>query len=179
MNINTGHIQSLYPCQDRFDNWKEKYPNFNGTLTQFLDLTEITYKDKVWVYFRSIPIDLIARVVADIAETVLHIFEEQYPNDNGPRKAIEAARAGNIYPIYASAVYASAVYDSLDTSVYSAYSIPTVYASAVYASAASASAAYTASTTAASVSATFYATNGENANEIVQIEIMKRYAKDL
>ena len=29
---------------------------------------------------------------ADVAESVLHIFEDEYPGDNGPRKAIEGIR---------------------------------------------------------------------------------------
>src|ERR1035437_414779 len=93
--INTKYIKSLNPCQDRLDNWVEHYKEFESTLTAFLDLQSITYKDKIWVFFRSIPKDKIVLVAADFAEHVLHLYESKYPGDDRPRKAIEAARSGD------------------------------------------------------------------------------------
>lgn len=42
-----------------------------------------------------IPKDNLSLVAADIAESVLHLFENDYPNDDRPRKAIEAARGND------------------------------------------------------------------------------------
>jgi hypothetical protein len=52
MNINTKVIQSFNPCQDRLDNWTAHYSDFNGSIQEFLDLSEITRSDKRWVLFR-------------------------------------------------------------------------------------------------------------------------------
>jgi hypothetical protein len=47
------------------------------------------------VAFKLIPKDKLRLVAADIAETILHIYESKYPGDLRPRKAIEAARKGD------------------------------------------------------------------------------------
>lgn len=81
---------------------------------------------------------------ADVAEAVLPIFERAYPNDNRPRKAIEAARLGN--PDAADA--ADAAYDAAATAstAAAAYTADAAYAAAARAAAyaAAANAAYTA-----------------------------------
>ena len=76
---------------------------------------------------------------ADCAEHVLHLFERQFPNDNRPRKAIEAARAANASAnAYASA---SAAYAASAANAYAAANAANASASAAYAANASASAA--------------------------------------
>ena len=53
----------------------------------------------------------LCNMYADFAESVLPIYETKYPNDERPRKAIEAARSGNAAAAayaYADAVYAYA-----------------------------------------------------------------------
>jgi len=90
--INLEYIKSLNPCQNRLNNYIEHYSDFEGTLEQFLRLKKITQADKEWVYFRSVSKETARLVACDIAESVLHIFEDKFPNDDRPRKAIEAAR---------------------------------------------------------------------------------------
>ncbi|HEY0701166.1 MAG TPA: hypothetical protein VGD60_00215 [Candidatus Acidoferrales bacterium] len=75
------------------------------------------------------------------AETVLHHFEKKYPQDDRPRKAIEAARAwtsGNLdtESLYKArrAAYAAA-YAAADAAAYAAYAAA-AYAAAAYAAAA-------------------------------------------
>jgi len=52
------------------------------------------YEDAKWC-LRLPAFKKIAMTFAcDCAERVLHLFEEEYPNDDRPRKAIEAARKG-------------------------------------------------------------------------------------
>lgn len=105
--ITTEYIKSLNPCSDRVDNWLEHYPNFEGTLKEFLDLDKITHKDKLWIYFKSIDKDNISLVAADFAEEVLHLYEEKYPNDLRPRKAIEVARNKTPYAVSYAAYHAA------------------------------------------------------------------------
>src|SRR5690606_37641174 len=49
----------------------------------------------LWVLVRLLrPEDFVA-FACDCAERVLHLFENKFPNDDRPRKAIEAARSGD------------------------------------------------------------------------------------
>jgi hypothetical protein len=50
--------------------------------------------DTLWVIYHCIPNRVmdIRNMCADFAESVLYIFEEQYPNDKRPRQAIEIFR---------------------------------------------------------------------------------------
>ncbi len=95
MLINKSTIASLNPCKDRFDNFLKFYENKEFTLRQFMGLKNITHDDKMWVAFRSMPREAVVAAAADIAESVLHIYEAAYPKDDRPRKAIEAARSGD------------------------------------------------------------------------------------
>lgn len=109
MKITNKLIKSLNPCQHRLDNYLKFYAKKSHTKAQFMGLKNITHEDKVWVSLRLIPKDNIRLATADIAESVLHIFEKAYPNDDRPRKAIEAARSNSSdTAIYASAAYAAA-----------------------------------------------------------------------
>ena len=38
LNFNKEIIEKLKSCKDRFDNFKEKYPDFSGDLQAFLEL---------------------------------------------------------------------------------------------------------------------------------------------
>ena len=181
--IDLSYITKLNPCTDRFDNYKNHYSEWSGNLSEFLDLTDITHKDKLWVFFRSIERKTIQLVASDFAESVLHFFESKYPNDKRPRLAIEAARSGinpraSAYAAYAaraSAAYAaSAAAYAADAAASAAYTA----SAAAYAYAARASAAYAASAAAYAASyaasAAAYAAGRKN-EEQKQICIMKRY----
>ena len=107
------------------------------------------------------------------AEQVIHLYEEKYPDDKRPRKAIEAAKkcikspteenksiaaasAASAYAAVASAAYAYAA----SASAYAASaSAAAVYATAASVSAASVSAAYAASAFAAAAYASAAAKN--------------------
>ena len=55
--------------------------------------SNIPLDDKYWLFCNRVFTDSQNRHLAiKIAEVVLPIFEEEYPEDNRPRKAIEAAR---------------------------------------------------------------------------------------
>jgi hypothetical protein len=83
------------------------------------------------------------------AESVLDLFEKKYPNDDRPRKAIEATKEYLKNPIeknaaaaaYATVYAAYAAADAADAAVYAAACAAAVYAAAVYAAADAADAA--------------------------------------
>jgi hypothetical protein len=122
MIINNKLIKKLKPCKDRFNNYLIFYKDKSHTPAQFMGLKNITQSDKLWVAFRLIPKDSIRLAVADMAESVLHIFESKYPNDLRPRKAIEAARLGDKDAAYAAA-HAYSAYVATNDADYDAYSV--------------------------------------------------------
>jgi len=89
MTINKTVISKLNPCKDRFDNFVEKYPDFNGNLDSFLDLSNITYSDKIWVGVRLLTRNEAVGFSILCADSVLCIFEERFPEDKRPRELLE------------------------------------------------------------------------------------------
>jgi hypothetical protein len=128
-------IKSLNPCKDRYDNYLKYYGDKELTIRQFMGRKHITQSDKLWVAFRLMPKDNIRLAAADIAESVLHIYENAYPNDDRPRKAIEAARKGDVDAAvnaadraanaadaaYADANAYAAAYAAVNVATYAAY----------------------------------------------------------
>ena len=91
IKINKEVISALNPCKDRFDNYLESYSNFSGDIQEFLDLANISHKDKLWVTLRVIP------------RTVLEVF------------AIDCAfSAYAVYTAYAAAYAHAAAYAYAD-----------------------------------------------------------------
>jgi hypothetical protein len=109
-------IKALKPCKDRLDNYVKHYSERSFTHGQFMGLKNITPEDKIWVALRLIPQAKLRFAAADIAESVLDIYEAKYPNDNRPRLAIEAARNGSADDAHAAAAhdaaYAAAAHDA-------------------------------------------------------------------
>lgn len=89
MRINKQIIEKLKPCQDRFDNFKKHYSDFDDDLKEFILLENISYSDKVWVFTRLATKMQNVKWSLLCASKVLHLFEEKYPNDKRPRKALE------------------------------------------------------------------------------------------
>ena len=123
---------------------------------------------------------------ADCAERVLGLYEKQYPNDDRPRKAIQAARdfANGLITEDAAGTAAAAAFDAVanaakadaakaDAAAAAAYAAYAAYA-ATYAAYAVANAANAAK--AKADAATANAANAANANEKTwQIERLKYY----
>jgi hypothetical protein len=112
MKVTATAIKGLRPCKDRLDNYINHYGEKVLTKRQFMGLKNITHEDKLWVAFRLMPKDNLKLAAADIAELVLHLYENKYPNDSRPRLAIEAARKG---------VAAQAVYDAANDAAFAVY----------------------------------------------------------
>ena len=185
--ITKDYLKSLSPCEDRYKHYLTHYKNWSGTLEKFLDLPKLSHDDKKWVFFRSIPKDKFRFIAADFAERVLHIYENKYPNDDRPKKAIEAARSRAAYVADAAAyaaraaaadaaAYAAAYAAAADAAAYAAAADAayTAYAAAYAARAAAADAAYTAYAAAARADAA----DARLSEEKAQVEIMKRYARE-
>lgn len=92
MIVSRETIAKLNPCTSRFDNYTGHYGDRGFTPRQFMGLRHITHQDKLWVAFRMLSHEKAAMAAADIAESVLTIFEKTYPNDKRPRECIDAVR---------------------------------------------------------------------------------------
>ena len=189
MLINKDYLKSLSPCEDRYKHYLTYYKKWTGSLEEFLELHELTHEDKKWVFMRSIGKDNLRLVAADFAERVLHIFESKYPNDDRPRKAIEAARGGDKGAAYYAANAAAYVAHTANVAANAAYyaALAAAYAAYAYAAADAAAddAAYDAADAADAANAAAYldaaraaayAANACLDEEKAQIEIMKKYA---
>jgi len=197
MLITKEYLKSLNPCEDRYRHYLDHYKDWSGTLEQFLDLEGLTHEDKKWVFVRSIDKDNLRFVAADLAERVLYIYENKYPSDDRPRKAIKAARSGSADAAYAAARAAA---DAADA----AYAAARAAAADAYAAADAAARAAAYAARAAAYAATYaayadaayaaYAARAADAayadaayadaayakldEERAQIEIMKKYARE-
>jgi hypothetical protein len=89
MQINREILKNLNPCLDRYKNYLENYPNFDGSFDEFLDLENITYDDKIWVAQRVLNTNQLIHFALLCAQSVLHIFEEKYTEDKRVRNCIE------------------------------------------------------------------------------------------
>jgi hypothetical protein len=96
MNTTLNKIKAHSPCED---GWNKLLNHLNKTQSDDEPLSIATIlqsngiRDAVWALCAVEGKDKEIRLfAADCAESVLHIFEKQYPNDGRPRKAIQAAR---------------------------------------------------------------------------------------
>lgn len=104
--ITADEVIAMRPCSE-YDSDRIKRNHGEGGITvdEIWDL-DIPCSDRFWVLIRLVPKDKRRLVVADIAETVLHVFEDKFPNDDRPRKVIEAYRKG-AYADATAAAYAA------------------------------------------------------------------------
>jgi hypothetical protein len=92
MRITTELVKTFNPCNDRFNNYQTNYPNSDLHITEFLKLENITYNDKIWVWKKVATINEAALFGLKCADSVLHIFENKYPEDKRPRLALDSVR---------------------------------------------------------------------------------------
>jgi len=118
-------IASFAPCKDRHNNYLKYYKGKSFTIQQFMGLKNISHSDKMWVGVRLLSDKDRPLYAAAVAESVLHIFEAKYPNDDRPRKIIEALRAGVVVvdAIDAHVAAINAAHATYDAAIaaYSAY----------------------------------------------------------
>jgi hypothetical protein len=96
MTTTLNKIKAHSPCKDGWDkllNHLGKTHADDEPLSIAAILKSNGIKDAVWALRAVEGKDKEIRLfAADCAESVLHIYEKQYPNDDRPRKAIQAAR---------------------------------------------------------------------------------------
>src|SRR5690554_1774990 len=94
MNTTLNEIKIYNPC---IEGWKKLLDSLNKTSAddEPLSFAHILksngIKDAVWS-LRVLPLKDQALFRADVAESVLHLFESKYPSDTRPRKCIEVLR---------------------------------------------------------------------------------------
>ena len=94
VTITLETIKSFNPCEDGLENFIKHHKDFSGSPLDLLELGNVSVSDKFWLLFRDefIPENDLHEIACKFAESVLHIYEEQYPNDQRPLQAIEAKR---------------------------------------------------------------------------------------
>ena len=138
-------LQKFQACQDGYDTLVASLPvdfPLDQPINLLTALSSNPVRDIFWA-LRAVSQDishLLGPLSADVAEAVLPNFERAYPNDDRPRKAIEAARAGNP--------------DAADAAADAAYAAATT---------ADADAAYAADAARAAARAAFYAADADAA----------------
>jgi len=81
MQINKEFLKSLNPCANRYEHFLEHYGEFNGSLSDFLDLPDLYYDDKIWVAKKVLTKNQAISWGVLCAESVVHIFEAKRPDD--------------------------------------------------------------------------------------------------
>jgi len=141
-------IKSFRPCSD---GWKKLLENTNPemNMTAEIDLMDILrsngIKDAVWALRCWDYMDW-CLFICDVCESILPIFEKKYPEDDRPRKALQAIKACKAGTVAGQAYYATAAdaaYAAADDACAAADAVADAAAYAV-ASAAADAAAYAA-----------------------------------
>jgi len=95
MQINKEFLKSLKPCADRYKVFLKHHADFDGSLSEFLDLPNLEYGDKAWVAERVLNKNQAIKWATLCAESVVHIFEEQCPGNKHPRDCIDFLKTVN------------------------------------------------------------------------------------
>ena len=81
MLIDKNVLKNLKPCADRYKNFLEFHAEFSGTFSDFIDLSNVSYEDKIWVSTRVLNRNQLVSFAVLCADSVLHIFEAKFPED--------------------------------------------------------------------------------------------------
>ena len=171
--VSLNSILAQDPCDEGLEAFEEKFGHLDpdAPVPLLACLESNSVPAVIWA-LRAVQQDIstiIPLIAADFAESVLHLFEENFPNDDRPRKAIEAARGGDkekaAYATRAARAAADAAYAAAYDAASAAYAA--FYAAAAYDAASAAyAAAYAAATAAASAA---------DAEHLKQAEILRKY----
>ena len=150
MKITKKQIKELHPCLEGW-NWYQNSNKEEDLEKLLLDINKVDSSWSRWLFTNLMTKKQNVEIAIFSASEVLSIFEDKYPDDKRPRKAIEAAQKWLDDPTDKNAS-ASA---SASASAYAASASASAYASAsasasAYAASASASAYAYASASAAS-----------------------------
>ena len=92
MIINQALLNSMSPCENRYDNFKKNYEDKDRTLKEFLSLDKISHKDKLWVVIRLMNNIQKIEFACYCAESVIHIYDKYNSDSQSRRECISAAR---------------------------------------------------------------------------------------
>jgi len=81
MQINKEVLKSLNPCADRYKHFLKHNASFDGSLSEFLDLPNLAYSDKVWVAEKVLTQNQAVSWATLCAESVVHMFEAKNTDD--------------------------------------------------------------------------------------------------
>ncbi len=142
--VSLNSILAHDPCEEGLEAFKLKFGHLDpdAPVPLLACLESNCVPDVIWA-LRAVHQDIsdvIPLIAADFAESALHIFEEKFPGDDRPRKAIEAARSGDKEEARHAALAADDAY-------------ATTHNAAAYNAAAAAAAAYNAAAAAAAAPA--------------------------
>lgn len=90
--INSEYIRTLNPCEEGIENFETQYPNFEGTIVDILKLDNVPFDDKVWLATKVVDLKTLQLWSVECAESVLHIYEKEFPNDKRVRECLEVTR---------------------------------------------------------------------------------------
>jgi len=95
MQINKEFLRSLEPCASRYKHFLDHHANFSGILNDFLDLPNLDYDDKVWVAMRVLTKNKRVKWAILCAESVVYVFEKEYPDDKSLSDCINYLKTVN------------------------------------------------------------------------------------
>ena len=184
------------PCRSGLASFKVKFGHLDpeAPVPLLACLESNSVRDVIWA-LRAVHQDIsavIPLIAADFAESVLHLFEEKFPDDDRPRKAIEAARSGDrgkakgaVDAARAAASQATDAADDADAddadAAAAAYAARAAAYAAVYADAAADATAYAAAQAAAVAAARATASTAAAADAAEcnkQAETLRKYFTD-
>jgi len=81
MQINKELLKSLNPCTDRYKHFLKHHGEFNGSFSEFMDLPNLDYEDKIWVAVIVLTKNQLVKWSVLCVDSVVHIFEDKRPDD--------------------------------------------------------------------------------------------------
>jgi len=163
--ITRDFLRKQEACEDGYKWWCKNCEGLSN-IEQIKKLAQHRFDWANWLIVRILNHKQRLQYAVFAAEQVIDIYEKKYPNDNRPRKAIEAAKkcikrnskynidaaynaAAAVAAVYAA--YADADYDACYASYYACAAAYTAYDAAYYADDAAYTAAYDAAACAVNV----------------------------
>jgi len=95
MQINKEVLKRLNPCADRYKVFLKHHGEFNGSLSEFMELPNVAYSDKVWVAEKVLTKNKRVKWAILCAESVMYIFEAKYPDDKSLSDCINYLKTVN------------------------------------------------------------------------------------
>jgi hypothetical protein len=125
MVVNTKVISAFKPCTSRFENWKKQYGSKSFKILEFLSLSKITSKDKIWVCVKILPRSLIEVFAFDCAIKAAAAYAADAAADGAAAYAAYAADAAADGAAAAAAAYAGYAAAAADAAAYAGYAAKT------------------------------------------------------